>query len=492
MEKFFKLKENGTTVGVEILAGFTTFFTMVYIIFVNPNILSQTGIPWNGVFLATILAAATGTMFMGLFANVPYALAPGMGLNAFFTFTVCFAFGFKWQEALALVFICGILNVLITVTKVRKEIIKSIPASLQHAISGGIGIFIAYIGLKEANFLKFTSEAPNILFSLPKFGAPASIPTAELTGNLGLVVTNGNIIPALVNFSSPGALVALIGLVFIIVLMILRVKGAILIGILVSTVVAIPFGVVNPATIAINPESWLNAFKDLNVTFLALFGSPGFGSLFADPARIPLVILTIFAFSLSDTFDTIGTFIGTGRATGIFSDADMNAMNTSSGFNSKMDKALFADSIATSVGALFGTSNTTTYIESAAGIEAGGKTGLTSVVTAVLFLFCIFLAPIAGFVPVFATAPALIVVGILMMGSFGKIAGDDFEEAVPAFFAAVLMGLCYNISYGIAVAFIFYCLIKLVKGKGKTVHPILYGSALLFLINFVVIAVGNF
>jgi AGZA family xanthine/uracil permease-like MFS transporter len=492
LEKFFKLKENGTTVGVEILAGFTTFFTMVYIIFVNPNILSLTGIPWNGVFLATIIAAAIGTLFMGLFANVPYALAPGMGLNAFFTFTVCFAFGFKWQEALALVFICGLINIVITVTKARKEIIRSIPSSLQHAISGGIGVFIAYIGIKEATFLKFTSEAPNILFSLPKFGAPAVIPAAELTNNLGLVVTNGNIIPALVNFSTPGSLVALIGLVLIIVLMILRVKGSILIGILVATVVAIPFGVVNPSTIVINSESWGNAFKELNVTFLALFGNPGFGSLFSDPARIPLVILTIFAFSLSDTFDTIGTFIGTGRATGIFTDADIKAMDSSSGFNSKMDKALFADSMATSIGALFGTSNTTTYIESAAGIEMGGKTGLTSVVTAVLFLLCIVLAPIAGFVPVFATAPALIVVGILMMGSFGKIAWDDFEEAVPAFFAAILMGMCYNISYGIAVAFIFHCLIKLIKGKGKTVHPILYGATLLFLINFVVMAIGKF
>ncbi|MCX7024367.1 MAG: NCS2 family permease [Spirochaetes bacterium] len=492
MEKFFKLKENGTTVGVELLAGFTTFFTMVYIIFVNPNILSATGMPWQGVFLATIIAAAVGTLVMGLFANVPYALAPGMGLNAFFTFTVCFAFGFKWQEALALVFICGIINVMVTVTKIRKEIIRSIPSSIQHAISGGIGVFIAYIGIKEANFIKFTSEGPNILSAWPGVNAPAAIPAGELARNLGGVVTNGNIIPALVNFSSPGAIVALIGLLIIIVLMVMKVKGAILIGILASTVIAVPFGIVNLAAVKIEPESWGNAFSALGVTFGALFGNPGFLSLFADPGRVPLVVITIFAFSLSDTFDTIGTFIGTGRATGIFSDADMKAMESSSGFKSKMDKALFADSIATSIGAVFGTSNTTTYIESAAGIEAGGKTGLTSVVTAILFLLCIFLAPIAGLVPAFATAPALIVVGILMMGSFGKIAWDDFEEAVPAFFAAILMAFCYNISYGIAAAFIFYALLKLIRGKGKEVHPILYGSAVLFMINFIIMAVRNF
>ncbi len=489
MEKFFKLKENGTKVGTELLAGVTTFFTMAYIIFVNPSILSATGMPYLGVFLATIIAAAVGTLFMGLFANVPYALAPGMGLNAFFTFTVCFALGFKWQEALALVFICGIVNIFITVTKVRKEIIKSIPTSLQHAIGGGIGVFIAYIGIKEANFLKFTSDSWNILAIWPAKDAPALIPAGELGKYVGGVVTDGDIIPALVNFSSNGAILALIGLVIIILLMVMKVKGSILIGIIATTLIGIPMGVVNLSSVSLNFDSLGQAFKDLGVTFGAAFGNPGFGSLFADPAKIPLVILTIFAFSLSDTFDTIGTFIGTGRATGIFSDSDMKALSTSKGFSSKMDRALFADSIATSVGAVFGTSNTTTYIESAAGIEAGGKTGLTSVFTGILFLLCIILAPIAGIVPAFATAPALIVVGILMMGSFAKIQWDNFEEAVPAFFAAILMAFCYNISYGIAAAFIFFCLIKLVRGKGKEVHPILYGATVLFILNFVIMAV---
>jgi adenine/guanine/hypoxanthine permease len=484
MEKFFKLKANGTTVGTEVLAGATTFFTMVYIIFVNPSILSGTGMPFQAVFLATIIAAAIGTFFMGLFANVPYALAPGMGLNAFFTFTVCFALGFKWQEALALVFICGIVNIVITVTKVRKEIIKAIPESIQHAIGGGIGVFIAYIGIKEAHFIKFTSDASNIL---AVNGQPFD-PKGAFS-NIFAVVTSGDIVPALVNFSAPHAIVALIGLAIIIVLMAKKVKGSILIGIVAATLAAIPFGIVSFSGLAISPASWGQSFKSLGTTFGALFGTPGFGSLFNDPSRIPMVIMTIFAFSLADTFDTIGTFIGTGRSTGIFDAKDMEALTNGKGFASKMDKALFADSIATSIGAIFGTSNTTTYIESASGIEAGGRTGLTSVVTSVLFLLCIVLAPFAGLIPTAATAPALIVVGILMMGSFAQIKWNEFEEAVPAFFAAILMAFCYNISYGIAFAFIFYCVMKLIRGKGKEVHPIMYVAAGLFAVNFVLMAI---
>jgi len=480
----FKLEENGTTAGTEILAGTTTFFTMVYIVFVNPSILAPSGMPFAAVFLATIIAAAAGTLVMGLYANVPYALAPGMGLNAFFTFTVCFALGFKWQEALALVFLCGVINVLITVTRVRKEIIRAIPTSIQHAIGGGIGVFIAYIGLKEAHFLEFTSDGPSILAAWPKAGAPDPIAASELAKNLGGAVTDGDIIPAIVSFASPHSLVALIGLTLIVVLMLLKVRGAILIGILASTAVAVPFGLVDFSSVSLDASSWGKAFGELGVTFGAAFKNPGFASLFDDPARLPTVLMTIFAFSLMDTFDTIGTFIGTGRATGIFDEADMARLAEGRGFSSKMDKALFADSIATSVGAILGTSNTTTYVESAAGIQAGGRTGLTSVVTALLFLSCIALAPFAGLVPSAAVAAALIVVGILMMGSFAEIAWSDFEEAVPAFFAAIFMALCYSISTGIAAAFIFHCLVKIVRRRARDVHPILYASAFLFLLNF--------
>ncbi len=484
MERFFKLKENGTTVSTEIMAGFTTFFTMVYIIFVNPNILSATGMPWGAVFLATIIAAAIGTLIMGLFANVPYAQAPGMGLNAFFTYTVCFGLGFTWQQALAMVFLCGIINIIITVTKVRKSIIKAIPESIQHAIGGGIGIFIAYIGIKQnAGFIQFLSDNTNLV---EVNGQPFAA-DATYTGIFS-AVTNGGIVPELVKFNNPAALLALIGLVLTVVLLVLKVRGAILIGIVATTVIGIPMGVVDLSSATISFASFGDSFSQLGATFGAAFGSEGLLSLFADPAKIPLVLITIFAFSLSDTFDTIGTFIGTGRRSGIFSEEDQKALENSTGFKSKMDKALFADAIATSVGAVFGTSNTTTYVESAAGIGAGGRTGLTSVVTAVLFLLCSFLAPVAGLVPAAATAPALIVVGVMMLSSFKEIKWDDFEEAVPAFFAGVFMALCYSISYGIAAGFIFYCIVKLCKGKIKEVHPILWVSALLFLVNFVVMA----
>jgi AGZA family xanthine/uracil permease-like MFS transporter len=470
LDKFFKITESGSKISTEVIAGFTTFFAMVYIIFVNPAMLSQTGMPWGAVFLATIIAAAIGTLVMALFANVPYAQAPGMGLNAFFTYTVCFALGFTWQQALAMVFICGIVNILITVTKFRKAIIRSIPLSLQNAIGGGIGIFIAYIGVKNAGLINFTSD-----------------PGHNLVLESGTVIADSSAVPALVNLNSPGVLLALIGLAITVVLLVMNVKGAILIGIIATTVIGIPMGVVDLSAASSTADVG-SAFADLGITFGAAFGPEGAGSLLADPAKFPLVLLTVFAFSLSDTFDTIGTFIGTGRRSGIFTEEDEQAMADSPGFKSKMDRALFADAIATSIGAVFGTSNTTTYVESTAGIGAGGRTGLTSVVTGVLFLLCIFIAPVAGMVPAAATAPALIVVGVLMMAAFKDIKWDELEEALPAFFASVFMGMVYSISYGIAAGFIFYCIVKIVRGKAKEIHPIISVASLLFILNFIVLA----
>lgn len=471
MDKFFKLKEHDTKVSTEILAGITTFFAMSYIIFVNPSMLSQTGMPWGAVFIATIISSVIGTLVMGLFANVPYAQAPGMGLNAFFTYTVCFALGFSWQQALAMVFICGIVNILITITKIRKSIIKSIPVGLQNAIGGGIGIFIAYIGVKSAGLLNFTSD-----------------PGKNIVLEGGTVIADSSAVPALVTLNNPVVLLSIIGLILTIVLLAFKVKGSILIGIIATTIIGIPMGVVDVSKISATAGIG-EAFKALGTTFGAALGSQGLFSLFNDPAKIPLVLMTIFAFSLSDTFDTIGTFIGTGRRSGIFSAEDEKAMQSSSGFKSKMDRALFADAIATSIGALFGTSNTTTYVESAAGIGAGGRTGLTSLTTALLFIACIFLAPVAGMVPAAATAPALIVVGIMMMSAFKEIKWDDLNEAIPAFFAGVFMAFCYSISYGIATGFIFYCIVKLCKGEFKEVHPILFVSTLLFILNFIILAI---
>ncbi|HBG22484.1 MAG TPA: guanine permease [Peptococcaceae bacterium] len=470
MDKFFKLKQNGTTVSTEIIAGLTTFFAMSYIIFVNPEILSQTGIPWGAVFLATIIASAIGTLVMGLVANVPYALAPGMGLNAFFTYTVCFALNFTWQQALSMVFLCGIINIILTVTKIRKLIITAIPRSLQSAIGGGIGIFIAFIGIKNAGLINFTAN-----------------PGTYTVFESGTAIADSSAIPALVTLNDPTVLLALIGLALTVILLVLRVKGAILLGIIGTTILGIPMGVVDISAIGVSSDI-SSSFSELGSVFGAIFSSSGISSLFVETAKIPLVLITIFAFSLTDIFDTIGTFIGTGRRSGIFSAEDEKAMMSSSGFKSKMDKALFADSIATSIGALFGTSNTTTYVESAAGIGAGGRTGLTSVVTALLFVLAIFLAPVAGIVPAAATAPALIAVGIMMMSAFKDIKWDILDEAIPAFFAGVFMAICYNISYGIAGGFIFYCIVKLCKGQFKEVHPVIIVSALIFILNFIVLA----
>ncbi len=453
MERLFKLKQNGTTIGREIIAGLTTFFAMAYIIVVNPNMLSQTGMEWGAVFLATIIAAVIGTLIMGLVANVPYAQAPGMGLNSFFTFTVCFGLGFTWQQALSMVFICGLINILITVTKLRKYIIKAIPRSLQNAIGGGIGIFVAYIGLLNIGIIDFSAG-----------------------------------VPALATLNQASLWLFLIGLALTVILLVCKVKGAILIGIVATALIGIPMGV----TATSDTISFTEACSQLPQTFGAIFTSEGLGSLFTDLSKLPLVLITIFAFSISDTFDTIGTFIGTGRRTGIFSDEDEQAMNTAPGFKSKMDKALFADATATSIGAIFGTSNTTTYVESAAGIGAGGRTGLTSVVVSICFIISAFLATFVSAIPSAATAPALVAVGIMMMSSFKEIKWDDLEEAIPAFFAGIFMALCYSISYGIAAGFIFYCITKICKGKIKEIHPILWVATALFILNFVLLALPMF
>lgn len=439
----FKLKEHGTNVRTELIAGITTFFTMAYIIFVNPVILGEAGMNQAGVYVATIIATVIGTLIMGLVANVPYALAPGMGLNAFFTYTVCFGLGFTWQQALAMVFICGIINIIITVTNVRKAIIKSIPRTLQLAIGAGIGLFIAYIGLLNVGIVNFD----------------AGVPAISLKSNT--------------------ALLAIIGLAITAVLMLVKVKGAILIGILATTIIGIPFGITQVS----GNEAW--KISDVADTAFKL----NFNGLFNDPPKIVVVIVTILSFSLTDTFDTIGTFIGTGRKSGIFDDKDEQALFSGRGFKSRMDKALFADSIATSIGALAGTSNTTTYVESAAGIGVGGRTGLTSVVTAVMFALCLILTPIAGIVSSAATAPALIIVGVLMAESLKDIEWDKFEEALPAFMTLLFMAIGYGISNGIAAGFIFYAISKICKGKAKEVHQLLYVFAVLFIVYFIALAI---
>ncbi|MDR2491962.1 MAG: NCS2 family permease [Coriobacteriales bacterium] len=482
LEKVFHLKELGTNVRTEVVAGMTTFFTMAYILFVNPMMLSLTGMNQEGVFVATVIASVVGTLIMAFVANVPYALAPGMGLNAFFTFTVCFAMGFTWQQALGLVLICGVVNTIITLSGLRKAIIKAMPKLLQAAISGGIGMFIAYIGFKDLGLLKFTADAP-LLGTVPPEGA---------ISELGTVVGAGvHTTPGLVTFVEPSLLLGLFGLVLIIVLLVKKVKGAILIGILATTLIGIILdltgilGAGNTITklheASISPESFASSIGAISDTAfkIDLLG------LFDNPTKTLLAITAAVGFCLTDIFDCIGTFIGTGRKSGIFDDEDWKKFEEGGNFKSRMDRALVADLTATTIGAFVGTSNTTTYVESASGIAEGGRSGLTSVVVALFFAACIILAPVVGVVPQVAVAPALIVVGAMMMSSFVEIDWKKFELAVPAFLGAVMMPLTYSITNGIAFGFISYCIVKAVTGKLKEVHPIAWLVTGLFIANFI-------
>ncbi|MDR1721284.1 MAG: NCS2 family permease [Endomicrobium sp.] len=469
MKDFFKLKENNTNVSTEIIAGLTTFFTMAYIIFVNPSILSlNSGMSWQGVFAATILASVFGTLIMALYANVPFALAPGMGSNAFFTFTLCKQMGFSWTEALTIVFLCGLFIILITVTKLRKTLVEAIPDFLKNSISGGIGIFIAYIGLKSASFLTFVSDAG-------KYAVLES----------GNVVSDSSIMPFLTVFNNPHALLGLIGLILVIVLVVKKVKGAIFIGIIATVIIGIPMGVVDISKIKFLDLKSVVLIKD--VAFAA-FKSSNITSLFSDFNKVVFTLIALFSLILSETFGAIGTFIGAGKISGIFDSSSENGKNSLSGkrFGSKFEKALFSDGIACAAGGLFGTSSVTTYVESASGISVGGRTGLTGLVVAAMFLLCLPFANFFSIVPPEAAAPALIVVGVLMMSSIMKIDWSDFEQAFPAFLTIIIMAFSFNISYGIAAGFIFYCIVKLARGKIKEVHPILLIVSLLFLFNFAI------
>lgn len=444
MGDFFRLKENGTTCGREVVAGLTTFFSMAYIIIVAPSILSGSGMEWGAVFLASIIASVVGTLVMSLYANLPFALAPGLGMCSFFVVTVCHEMGFTWQQALSMVFICGIINILITVTNVRRLIISSIPKSLQYAISGGIGLFIAYLGLVQ----------------------------------VGVVAFDGGT-PALASFAEPAVLLFLFGLVLAIVLYARKVRGSIIIALVATTVVGIPIGVTSMGDSVSLPD----AIAQLPSTFGVIFTSEGIPSLFSDSSMIPAAIVAIVSFSLVDTFDTIGTFIGTGRQSGVFTEEELSSDGSEPG-RTTLDRALVADSCATSVGAVFGVSNTTTVVESTTGIEAGGRTGLTSLVVALCVAATAFLAPVVSMIPASAYGAVLVLVGILMLPSFRQVEWSDLAEAVPAFFAGLFMALCYNISYGIAMGFIAYCLMKVVTGKGREVSRVMWCITALFVVVF--------
>ncbi len=429
LENAFKLKENKTNVKTEIIAGFTTFMTMAYIIFVNPAILSDAGMPFDGVFIATIAGIILGTLVMAFLTNYPFALASGMGLNAFFAYSVVIGMGVSWQAALGIVFVEGIIFIILSVTPIREMIVNAIPMSLKTGISTGIGLFIAFIGLQNA----------------------------------GIVVNDEATLLAMGNIFSGPALVALVGLIITGILYSLKIKGALLWGILLATV----FGWINGVTPPLQGIFEMPKMADWSTVLFKL----DIGAVF-EAGMIAVLISFLFV----DLFDTAGTLVGVSQQAGYLDE---------NGDLPKASKALLADAVGTTGGALFGTSTVTTYIESAAGVASGGRTGLTGVVVSILFFLSLFFKPLIGIVPGAATAPALIIVGTMMMMNITKIDWDDFTEVLPAFVAMVAMPLTYSISNGIALGFIIYPLVKLFTGKGEKVHWLVYVLCIVFIAYFI-------
>lgn len=449
MEKFFKLKENGTNVRTEVIAGITTFMTMAYILAVNPNMLAAAGIDPTAALIATCLASFVGTMCMALMANYPFALAPGMGLNAYFAFTVCGTMGYDWRVALAAVAVEGVIFIVLSLTNVREAIFNAIPSTLKKGVSAGIGLFIAFIGLQGAH----------------------------------LVVNNDSTLVSYVsftsNFNTQGicALLALIGLFITAILYIKGIKGSILIGILATWILGMICQAVG--LYQVTPEAgFYSLYPTLAITDFSKFGET-FGQVFKadfDGVSIANFIVVLFAFLFVDMFDTIGTLVGVATKAKMLDE------------NEKLPRikpALLADAIATFVGAIFGTSTTTTYVESSAGVGAGARTGLASVVTGLMFLLAIFFAPVFTAIPGFATAPALIFVGFLMVMAVAEINFSDLTESIPAYLCLIAMPLMYSISEGIAIGVISYVIINVCCGKAKKITPLMYILTVLFICKYI-------
>ncbi|BDD93436.1 permease [Pandoraea sp. NE5] len=425
LTKFFKLQEHGSNVRTEMVAGLTTFLTMSYIIFVNPNILGTTGMDKSAVFVATCLAAAIGSVVMAFIANYPIGMAPGMGLNAFFAFTVVGAMGYSWQQALGAVFISGCLFIILTVTGIRSWLIAGVPKSLRCAIAAGIGLFLAIIAL----------------------------------GNAGVVVANPATKIGLGDLHAPQALLAIFGFFLIAVLDALRVRGAILIGILAVTVLSMVLGLNQFQGVFAMPPSLAPTFLKLDIP----------GALHAGFVHV------ILAFVLVEVFDATGTLMGVAKRAGLLEGTHYKGLG----------RALFADSIAIFFGSLLGTSSTTAYVESASGVQAGGRTGLTALTIAALFILALFIAPLAGSVPAYAAAPALLYVAGLMLRELLDVEWDDITEATPAALTALAMPFTYSIATGLAFGFISYAVLKLFTGRAKDVHPAAWVIAVLFVLKYV-------
>lgn len=428
LDSYFKLGEHGTTVKREVLAGCTTFLTMAYITFINPAILSDAGMDFGAVFVATCVAAAFGTLVMGLYANYPIALAPGMGLNAFFTYGVVLGLGYAWQTALGAVFLSGVIFVILSLLPVREWLINSIPRTLKMAISAGIGLFLGIIALENA----------------------------------GIVVDHPATLVTMGDMTAAPAILAMLGFVIIVALSRRQVPGAVIIGILAVTGLGVAFGITEWKGLVSVPP-------DPSPTLLAL---DIVGALEVS------LLAVVFTFLFVDLFDTAGTLVGVAHRAGLLDDE---------GKLPRLRKALLADSTATVVGAGLGTSSTTSYIESAAGVNAGGRTGLTAVVVAILFLLCLFFSPLAQTVPAYATAPALLYVACLMTRGLAEIDWEDATEYAPAVITAIAMPLTYSIADGLGLGFICYALMKVTSGKISECPPAVMVIAALFAFKFVVL-----
>lgn len=451
LDKFFALSARNTDVKTEVVAGITTFMTMAYILFVNPSILSSAGMDKNAVLLATAIGAGLVTIMMGVFVNYPIALAPGMGLNAFYAFTVVIGMGIPWQVALGAVFISGLIFILLTVTQVRQLLVEGMPFSLKHAITVGIGLFITIIGLKLSGIMSIRlSLIPPTLEKIVAAhgnGTPLSFETIIELGAL----------------ANKEVLLAVFGLLFIAALMARNVRGSMLIGILTTTILGIAMGVVQiPAgfsPVAI-PDFSNNAFFELDI-----MGALNMG-----------LMTIIFTFTFVELFDTMGTLVGTATKAGLV-DKD--------GKFPRIGRAMLVDAFGVSFGSLLGTSTITAYVESAAGVGAGGRTGLTAVVCGLMFLLALFFTPLAALIPNAATAPALIIVGALMMEGVRNIDFSDFTESLPAFLTIVMMPFTYSIANGISAGLVMYPVLKLITGRGREVHWILYILAILVVARFI-------
>lgn len=449
LEKLFKLRENDTTVKTEVIAGLTTFMTMAYILAVNPSMLNAAGMDTNAALIATALAAFIGTLAMAFLANYPFALASGMGLNAYFAYTVCGSMGYSWQVALLAVFAEGIVFIALSLTNVREAIFNAIPLTLKHGVSAGIGLFIAFVGLQGAHLVVNSDSTLTT--------------TVDFAGN----------------FHTEGicAVLAIVGLFITIVLYIKGFKGAILIGIIATWILGMIMQAVGVYQVDVEGKFY-SLFPNLAFVDLTDLGKT-FGQCFrADLSGVSVInfIVVLLSFLFVDIFDTLGTLVG------VATKADML---DSDGKLPRIKQALLADAIATSAGAIIGTSTTTTYVESSAGVAAGGRTGLSSVVTGLLFLVSIFFAPIFTAIPGFATAPALIFVGFLMVSSVIKVDFSDLTEAVPAYLCMLAMPLMYSIAEGIAMGVVSYVVINLLCGKAKKITPLMYVLAVLFICKYI-------